>query len=150
VCLNKIVRGEVFDGWRTVVSGWKEWSPEQEIDGWKVFFSLREYKYLLFEYHYNNGSPLVHTDEWLRECNSDEIIFNPTTSIGYRAGFHIFLKKEDAEFWATPIDGAPQTHQVVKVKGRKIVAIGAQSLNGKDLEIAVAEELFVPSPPAKD
>lgn len=64
----------------------------------------------------------------------------------YQTGFHIFLRKKDAEFFAQTFF-TPTRVSIRKVKFRKIVAEGYQYENSidsyRELKVVVARERFV-------
>ena len=112
--------------------------------GYKVFRSFRSFGgALFFQFVGYKGTSEVPLGTWLEaEKSRIGIVGNPDTVLEYDSGFHIFLKKSDAERWTDSYGGL-----VVKVQYRKAKYLGHQFLieNGSlvALKVVVADEMFV-------
>lgn len=100
--------------------------------GWQIF-RIRNGK--LFGLYYNINEE-VRLDEWMEDKNERVLL---TDSWGgfrnYPTGYHIFLKKEDAEITARIAQTSQREVIVKKVKFTEVVAKGCQ-FGGKKTTVA--------------
>lgn len=101
--------------WRRAKGGWHDTSRE----------SLGNY----IEY-----ADRLHGDKLDRECMADEC--------AYPAGYHIFLKKEDAIAYGKEIDDKFRNLKLVKVEFKNILAFGTNETRRTELGLCVIAEFM--------
>jgi len=108
-----------------------------KYEGWQVFTGDEKGLYPWYrslEYHKAMKRTTIPMGEWQEDKNNYLILANDSRT--YQTGFHIFLRKKDAETW---VEGSPSHFPIRKVKFKKVVAKGFQ--DGR--KVVVARERFV-------
>ena len=104
-------------------------------EGWQVF---REKNGALTGLYYNKDIE-IETNKWQKDKREIKILASNFSSL-YRTGYHICLKKQQADNFAIVARRTCVETVVKKVKFKKVVAKGYQS---KDFKVIVARERFV-------
>ena len=129
-----------------------------EMEGWKVVGIEKQGKSKVTQHDFYLCQclwypPVYYTrtekyEEWIRAGFTENIQCGAENK-SYKCGFHIFQNKDDAIKWTTPEE------RVVKVKCRKITAIGTQRLSiqtgvrtyaDRYVPAFVAQEIYVEKP----
>ncbi|MFH1209933.1 MAG: hypothetical protein V1663_04045 [archaeon] len=107
--------------------------------GWKVFYKNPHSNKLEFKYH--NYFDLK-INKWMNsewDCLTSKLkTIRSDFSGRYRTGFHIFLRKKDAEMGIRREYGS-RNHVIKKVEFKNIVAYGYES----SVEVIVAKDMYI-------
>ena len=112
--------------------------------GWQVFKAIYDEEgRILFIYPLFYGTGPIPTNVWMKDKSSIRISFLDIPTVEYRSyptGYHIFLRKQDAE--AYMVKGKDQV--IRKVRFKKVVAKGTQ-VAGRPVfaKLIVARERYV-------
>ena len=105
--------------------------------GWKVFTQQQDkyYKQRLYGEFFNTWLPYL-----INRWNKANIVYDDL----YDRGFHLFLKKKDAEIWAKD-DYNTKKLVVKKVKYRGIICEGTQyfTFENNKLKCVVTKEMLI-------
>jgi len=113
----------------------RRYNKSHYYEGWKVV----KHHSVIFEHEYYNIDCFSGVYNQWSYIAIDNII-NDRLSNNYKSGFHIFLKREDAEVWNA------LNRKIVKVFFSDVVAYGIQTSHGKQLPCIVAKNLYVFNP----
>lgn len=113
-----------------------------KYQGWQVFQvppsggGAKLYPLYYFRADHPDGIP---TNEWMVDPRAERsILTDGSTCVLYKSGYHIYLRKRDAEKYLARCDNTT----IRKVRFRKVVAKGRQGHQG-GAKVVVAGERFI-------
>lgn len=124
MCLRKITRTERA-------------SRAKDLIAYKVFLKLSTRGYLHGEFFTSSGLDGYRVRRWY-EANVKRTV---TKFLGYRPGFHAFLKEVDAIRWLSR--GLSAGLEVRKVKLSGVRTYGTQVACDHELEVVVADRMYI-------
>ena len=106
-----------------------------EGEGWRV---VKVKNHALFPTFYDGR---LRTRRWLTDSNEGTIFVIP--GLKYKAGFHLFTNRGDAEVLVGIMAGFSGEYGVRRVSYRATVATGYQYQNNHKLRVIVAREIYI-------
>ena len=103
--------------------------------GWRVVRAKNRGLYPAFQ----DGR--LRMGRWLTDCNEETIFVGP--GLRYKAGFHLFPDKDDAETMVSALSGIRDGCSVRRVAYRTVVATGCQYFCDHQCRVIVAREIYI-------